>query len=326
MTMKAWYHGIMALTGVVLLLLAGCKPSVPSEYISPDELEDLLYDYHLADAMAQQAPGDYAQNTIAYREAVLKKYHVSQADFDSSMVYYMRHANVLHGIYENIAKRLEDDVKAMGGTGGAIAISGNNLSGDTADIWRGPRSLALLPVVPYNSHSFILKADTSIHRGDAFLLSFRSDFIFQDGSRDGVALLSIVFGNDSTASQVLHLSSPQQTTVSVDDRDSLGIKEVKGFFMLNKSQLDGGSSTTLQLMSISNIKLWRIHRKGNASKPVQPGQPVRPDLPAPSAPAPRHRDSAQQVAPALSSPDERQRISSAPDGRLQMRKREMMTR
>ena len=72
--MKGLYHCTIILLGMFLLSMAvGCKPTVPSKYISPGELEDLLYDYHLADAMAQQAPGDYAENLVAYREAVMKK-------------------------------------------------------------------------------------------------------------------------------------------------------------------------------------------------------------------------------------------------------------
>ena len=37
----------------VLLLLAACHPGVPKQYIQPDEMEDLLYDYHLSQAMAR---------------------------------------------------------------------------------------------------------------------------------------------------------------------------------------------------------------------------------------------------------------------------------
>ena len=64
--------------------------------ISSGEMEKILYDYHLADAMAQQAEGGYEKNAFEYRAAVLKKYNVSQGEFDSSMVYYMRHTDELH--------------------------------------------------------------------------------------------------------------------------------------------------------------------------------------------------------------------------------------
>ena len=82
-----------------VLLLMGCAPSVPGKYIQPGEMEDILYDYHIAEAMAN----DYEsrRDTLlmrVYKAAVLKKHGYSEAEFDSSMVYYMRHADRLHHI------------------------------------------------------------------------------------------------------------------------------------------------------------------------------------------------------------------------------------
>ena len=95
----------------VALAFVGCKPGVPHQYIQPDELEEILYDYHLADGMLASRPaGDKADQTVAYHAAVLKKHHVTQAEFDSSMVYYMRNAEVLHGIYEKLGERMQKEV------------------------------------------------------------------------------------------------------------------------------------------------------------------------------------------------------------------------
>jgi len=37
-----------------LLLLMACTPSVPSDVIQPGDMEDILYDYHVAKAMGSQ--------------------------------------------------------------------------------------------------------------------------------------------------------------------------------------------------------------------------------------------------------------------------------
>ena len=34
--------------GCLVMFMVGCRPGVPSEYIQPSELEDMLYDWHLA--------------------------------------------------------------------------------------------------------------------------------------------------------------------------------------------------------------------------------------------------------------------------------------
>ena len=98
-----------------LLIMAGCKDSVPDNIIQPGEMEDILYDYHVAQSMANGRVSDnLPYQERLYRDAVFKKYDITSADFDSSMVYYMRHTQILKGIYGNLAKRLSDDALKLG--------------------------------------------------------------------------------------------------------------------------------------------------------------------------------------------------------------------
>ena len=71
--------------------MTACKPSVPSQFIQPGEMEDILYDYYVSQGMVDvtatnDQERDYKREL--YFATVLKKYGKSQADFDSSMVYY----------------------------------------------------------------------------------------------------------------------------------------------------------------------------------------------------------------------------------------------
>ncbi len=248
---------VMALAGIV----ASCKPTVPDTFIPESEMENLLYDYHLAAAMARQSEGDKDANAIAYRAAVLKKYGVSEELLDTSMVYYMRHTERLQKIYERISDRMDREAQELGATiamNGMTVISAN---GDTADVWNGQKALALIPRQPYNLYQFNQKADSSFHKGDKLILTFRTNFIFQDGSRDGMAYLAVIFANDSVATRNMHVSSASNYNLQLDDGDSLGIKEVKGFFLLGKGNQSGGSTTTLRLMSVTDIHLFRCHAK-----------------------------------------------------------------
>ena len=45
-------HRIVIALLALPLLLGGCMVEVPSHIIQPDDMEDLLYDYHLMQAMA----------------------------------------------------------------------------------------------------------------------------------------------------------------------------------------------------------------------------------------------------------------------------------
>lgn len=245
-------------------------------FIPQSEMEDILYDYHLADAMAREAKGGYDKNALEYRAAVLKKYGVSQEKFDTSMVYYMRHTDVLHKMYENIAERMQNEARSIGAdaTGGSVTALG-----DSVNVWKGETSMVFMPNQPYNLYSFDLKTDTTFHKGDHLVLTFKTDFIFQDGMRDGVAMLSVVFNNDSIAARTTHLSSSMPMLMQIDDNDSLGIKRIRGFFMLSKNNDMNSSSTTLQLMSVSNIQLLRVHSKTKPQKPLPSNIPVNEEAP-----------------------------------------------
>ncbi|EFA44747.1 hypothetical protein HMPREF0645_0812 [Hallella bergensis DSM 17361] len=259
----------------LFVFLAGCRPTVPSDIIQEKDMEDILYDYHLSEAMARQNYDQYESNVLTYRTAVFKKHGITQAQFDTSMVYYMRHTERLHAIYKRIAERMEDKARSYGSSEGMLAgLARFSASGDTADIWKGDRTIALVPNRPYNLYSFSYTPDSTFHKGDSFILTLHSDFIFQDGARDGIAMLALVFKNDSVASHVAHLSSSTSYNLTLEDTNRLGVKQVKGFFMLNKSNFNDASSSTLHLMALSNIHLLRCRMPKNKPEKLKEGDRI----------------------------------------------------
>lgn len=250
----------------VLLLVFSCKPQVPGKYIQPDELEDILYDWHLADAMASvKEDADSSQYDLAlYRQAVLRKHGISQAEFDSSLVYYTRHADRLHKIYENLSKRLSDEALALGASTNDISRYGDMTSArDTSNLWTGMPACVLTSAAPYNVMTFNIDADSTYHRGDKIILSFNCDFIYKSGMRNGVALLAVQFKNDSVASSVTHLSSNMDYSVTVSDDNGKGIKSVRGFFYLSGSNSEE-AKPDLRLLFIDKIRMVRMR-----AKPIQ---------------------------------------------------------
>ena len=255
---------MICLVAVMALLfcVSSCKPSLPSGVLSKGKMTDILYDYHLALAMAHMDDNGDKGQSLAYREAVLRKHDVTSAEFDSSMVYYMRHTELLEDVYKDLTDRYNNEITAMGGSakeGGEFA----NLSatGDTANVWNLATSMVFMPVQPFNSTSFDIKVDSTFHKGDRLMLDFDAQFIYQDGMRNGVAMLAVQFGNDSIAQRTIMIQSTQHYSVELSDADSLGIKSVKGYFMLMNDDNGTGvsSQTTLKLMFLEHIKLIRMH-------------------------------------------------------------------
>jgi hypothetical protein len=74
-------RSLLIVVGIVLWLV-GCKPGTPSEYIQPDEMEDILVDYHMAKAMAEYADEEYGNRSYQqalFIEAVMQKHGVTKA-------------------------------------------------------------------------------------------------------------------------------------------------------------------------------------------------------------------------------------------------------
>lgn len=270
-----------------VVLMFSCKPQTPDTVIQPDEFENILYDFHLADAMAEdENTGQTDSYTMALnRMAVLKKHGISQADFDSSLVYYVRHADRLHKIYEDLSKRFSDEALSLGASANDLSRYGNLKSErDTSNLWSGATSYVLTAVTPYNVITFNITADSTYHKGDKIIFSFDTDFIYQSGSREGKALLAVEYKNDSISSKTVSITSNSNYSIMVDDGNRLGIKSIRGFIYLHDSD-KANRGSDLRIMSAYNIRLIRM-RSGNtppvsspATNATNNGDSMKTDMP-----------------------------------------------
>ena len=190
------------------LVAVACTPSVPSDVIQPDEMEDILYDYYISQAMAGQALNqkDASYDRYVYFSAVLQKHGVTEAEFDSSLVYYYSNAKRLHGIYSSLSERIGNEAMGLGASVNEFnKYSSLSESGDTANIWQDATSLLLTPYAPSNKFTFSIKADSTYKVGDSFLVNFMSDFIYQAGTKDAVVYVAVRYDNDSVSTHVTHI-------------------------------------------------------------------------------------------------------------------------
>ena len=129
---------IIIYIGIVLILPSACKPGVPSEYIQPGDMEDILYDYYVSQGIASvpnvNAGGEDYRRDL-YFNAVLKKHHVTRAEFDSSLVYYYTRADHFIDICREVQDRLSQDALDLGASEGEVErYTTQSLTGDTANV------------------------------------------------------------------------------------------------------------------------------------------------------------------------------------------------
>ena len=251
--------------------MVSCKPSVPSEYIQPDDMEDLIYDYHVAQGIAMQQDGSQDYNRRLNFELVLKKHGLTQAQFDSSLVYYYTRADRFQEIYKHVQERLNNEAEKYGAAVSDGPIKAASLSGDTADVWKGNRALMLLNDRPYHLYQFAQKADTAYRAGDSFMLSMNTTWLMQQGNRQATVYLAITYANDSTVKQYSTVSSSGNTTLRIPYCKER-VKEIKGFVMCGMRP-STDDTNSLCVLFVNNIQLFRFHNK-IIEQPVMP-QPQR---------------------------------------------------
>ena len=198
--------------------LFGCGKKVPKDVIQPQAMEDLLYDYHLATTLSADLPYNENYKKEAYLAYVFKKHHVTEAEFDSSMVWYSRHSDEMTTIYQNLQKRMETTAeqlkKQTSRHSGEVSVS---LSGDTVDLWQDRTLYWLTAYGLTNKLTFDLKADTSFHEKDR--LVWEADFSFlPKGKTSGRVVMGVnlTFSNDSTQgmTRVVSMSGMQRLVIT----------------------------------------------------------------------------------------------------------------
>ena len=262
---------------LLFVMVLSCKPTVPSEFIQPDEMEDILYDYHVAQAMAKQGmPRETDFNKTRNFMAVLKKYNVTEADFDSSLVYYYSHVDRLKDIYTHVNRRLSDEATNLGVTVGDInRYSQYSATGDTANIWNQQSDVLLMPYPTMNRYDFTIAVDTSFHKGDSFMLQFITEYLWQNGSKDATVCVVTKYEGDSIIQTANHVSVSGTSQIRVPANNMNKLKEMKGFIYLNGGNDD---SNTRKMMFISQIQLIRFHNKALTHETTAPETPQKDSL------------------------------------------------
>jgi len=95
--------------GLVLILLAGCKPKVPKDILQPEMMVPVLYDMHIADGYISTIPVPDSARRVAtsYYKAIYKKYGIDSARYTKSMNYYYDHVDILSEMYKDVTADLK---------------------------------------------------------------------------------------------------------------------------------------------------------------------------------------------------------------------------
>lgn len=254
-----WYS-----IALLAFCLTACQVKRPKDVLPDAKMENVLYDYHIAKAMGEEVPYNESYKRLLYVESVYKKYGITQAVFDSSMVWYARNPEILTKVYEKVNLRLKAE---RDGINHLIAMRDNkpkeSLSGDSIDVWAWQRIYQLTGMPLDNKITFALPSDTNFKDRDTLRWSVR--FRFRNGMPDSLhaplMAMQILYDNDSIISSSQKVKKAGLKTISLS-ADSIGkIKEVRGFiyYPVQKSS---------KSLLVDRISLMRYHADSLAIAPT----------------------------------------------------------
>ena len=238
--------------------LSSCKKKMPSSVLRPKAMEDVLYDYHLAQAIANDFNGADRYKKELLLQYVFEKHNTTQAQFDSSLVWYTRNTLEMGKIYENLSKRFQQAdsavvLRAEGQTQVAVP-----LVGDTVDIWLKDRLCCLATVSMANKLTFAIEAtDTNFKARDSYRWMLDAHFLQTDtAGQYALMQLSILYKNDSIAS--VNRVVTEGHNVLFIPTDSLPVKTVRGDVYFRGDTLTQQVRTLL----LHKLSLMRYHTYG----------------------------------------------------------------
>lgn len=245
---------------IVLLMMCflaiSCKKSIPKEVIPPSQMENLLYDYQLARALSDKLPYDEREKTAQYMDYVFEKHHTTPEIFDSSLVWYSRHAEVLNKIYAKVNQRFKDE---LGELNHLIAIRDKKPAmtqpGDTVDIWYASRLVELTSKEFINKIEFTVPVDSNFKVNDYIEWKMRHTFLpLKEKKGSAIISLSVWFENDSVLSKLLNTDRSGMISLSIKPDSAWKIKEVTGYVYYQGADKPDNSS-----LLIDRISLIRYH-------------------------------------------------------------------
>lgn len=261
---------VISLAILIFSLLTACTVGVPSNVIQPKKMENLLYDYHLMQSMANELTSSEQYKRKLYEQYVFDKYHVSEAEFDSSLVWYMRHTRELEVIYKNLTKRLTNQREALANHIPPYErVKTISPVGDTVNVWDDFRLMRLTTSPIANKLTFELKSDSNYHMRDSLVWKMSVYYLGDTTKAQAVMALTMLMDKD-TIGKSINITHSGTYNLSLACDSNYKLKNIYGhvyYYLnhqgqsINDSHYPDDKVLPVEDLLLSDIELMRYHRK-----------------------------------------------------------------
>ena len=243
----------------ITLLLASCR-SQPDYVIDKDRMVDLMIDVHKTEAVINLNYSSYPtdEKKRAMRKAVYMRHNITEAEFDSSMIWYGHHLDVYMEIYDEVIKRLKEEDAEIKKLIAEENVQVLTQEGDTVDIWKQERWHIFNPNKGENILAFNIDKDDNFKRRDHFTLRFHTLNVPSTGQPITVYIAArhnnhLIHYNSATIKEGWNSINVQSDSIN-------HLSEIYGYIAMPPRK-------DRHIMYVDSIELIRIHNK--ASMPIE---------------------------------------------------------
>lgn len=270
--MRRHHYILTPLVVLAVVLMTACRPSTPSNILSQRVMEDVLYDYHLALAMADnssqhnQAGSDAEALRYRYTQKVFAKHHITEAEFDSSMVWYSSHYTYFKEVCDKVSARMDADAKTLGiGLSETELYANYRADGDTANVWSGRKIVFLPNVQPDNIAIINFPADSTYLPGDSYKLSFNANFLPSFRGTAVYVLFSVYYKDSTQVSATQYVSGDYKVELNLRPRGEQ-LNAIPDHLTIQLYAPPSAQGHTLFFMTYPSV--LRMHAEKKSESPV----------------------------------------------------------
>ena len=214
-------------------MTAACS-RVPKHIISERKMRVVLYDMQLAEAIVERMPESFptSDDKMAVYDAVFEKHRITQAEYDSSLIWYGKHIDLYMGIYRLVLKDISENLNAYN-TVLPDAISGDISDSDTIDIWIYDRNNVFKPERVFNILRFDIFPQNAYSSGSSYVFELSAWGIPPILKVKPKIHISVVQA-DTIISVQKEITDDGFYETIVRTIDSLDVKRIYGYIYLNE--------------------------------------------------------------------------------------------
>lgn len=204
--------------------LCGCN-RVPGYVIQPEEMAQLMADVRVADAVVNVNSSDWRNpaSREALRQAVFNRHGVTEADYDTSLVWYGHNITRYQEVTDRSIEILQERLNVAGSAAAAAAMS---VAGDSVDVWDAPRLYTFNAMSPTDYLTFALEPDRNWQEGDVY--SWHVRFVLPPENAQWSITAEYDDGVIEVINQTIHSTTPGRQTITFYTDSTRSARHISG--------------------------------------------------------------------------------------------------